>query len=83
METLQAAAEHICHLKGSQIALETLLFSIIRALPGEAIAPVKAEFDRSCEIGKTVMLNAVVSEYTLQGFEEGVQRALTTIQDRM
>ena len=74
MKDLQEATERICELKGSQIALDTLITSVLLALPDDQKRAVLARFAVHAEVARTVMLHEPISEVTLGAFEHDVKR---------
>ena len=74
MKDLQEATERICELKGSLIALDTLVTALLHALPDEVQASVLQRFAVHAEVARTVLLHAAISEHSLSAFEHDVRR---------
>lgn len=74
MKDLQQATERICELKGSLIALDVLVTTVLQALPHEERQRVLASFARHAEVARTVLLNEPISELTIASFEHDVRR---------
>ena len=74
MKNLQEATERICELKGSLIALDTLLTSVLLALPDDQKRAVLARFALHAEVARTVLLHESISEHTITAFEHDVRR---------
>jgi hypothetical protein len=83
MKDLQEATENICRLKGSVLALESFVASLIRVLPADALRPLQAEFEQEAEIGQTALLNAKVSEHVLSTYCADVQRLSARVHQRI
>lgn len=79
MKDLQEATERICDLKGSLIALETLVTAMLHELPAETRATLAQTFERHAEVARTVLLNTPTSEHTLAAFERDARRTATMI----
>lgn len=79
MKNLQEATEMICDLKGSLLALETLVTALLRELPAGLRPSLRQTFDAHTEVARTVMLHTPISEYTLGAFERDVARMSTLI----
>jgi hypothetical protein len=77
MQTLQEATEKICELKGSVLALECITAALVQALSPAQRAVFAAELGRELEACETMLLGAVVSEWTVKGFQHDAQRAST------
>lgn len=80
MKNLQEATERICELKGSLVALDTLLPAVIETLSASALARLTASFDVHAEVARTVMLNADISDVVLATFEREVARNRALLQ---
>ncbi|MFZ4550433.1 MAG: S1 family peptidase [Aquabacterium sp.] len=80
MKNLQEATERICELKGSLIALDALLPSVIDALPESALANLVTSFDAHAEIARTAMLHSEMSDVVLMTFEQEVARNRALLQ---
>ncbi len=74
MKNLQEATERICELKGSLLALDTLLTALLRELPGERRAALAQQMATLTEVARTVLLHAPISELSLAAFERDVAR---------
>lgn len=74
MKDLQEATERICELKGSLIALDALMTSVLLALPDEQRRAILARFALHAEVARTVLLHESISEHTLTAFEHDVRR---------
>ena len=79
MKNLQEATEMICDLKGSLLALETLVSALLRELPADLRPGLRQTFDAHTEVARTVMLHTPISEHTLGAFERDVARMGTLI----
>lgn len=75
MKNLQEATERICDLKGSILALDTLVTALAYALPTEVRAELLSRLETHAEVARTVLLQAEISETTLAAFERDVGRA--------
>lgn len=80
MNNLQDATEKICELKGSVLALDTLMSAILHHLPSEQRLPLGETFERHAEVARTVLLHAPISEHTIAGFERDAGRIAALIQ---
>lgn len=74
MKNLQEATERICELKGSLIALDALVPSLIEALPAGAQARLAASFEARAEAARTMLLHADISDVVLSTFERDIAR---------
>lgn len=74
MKDLQEATERICELKGSLIALDVLLTTLLNALPAPDRKGVLQRFAQHAEVARTVLLHEPISELTIQAFENDVRR---------
>lgn len=74
MKNLQEATERICELKGSLIALDALLPSLLEALPSTAHGTLVRAFEAHAEAARTVILNTPVSDHVLITFERDIAR---------
>jgi hypothetical protein len=83
MKDLNEVTEHICDLKGIVIAANILMASLLRVLPPEALSLLKAEYDKQLEGMRTELLNAKISELTIDAFERDARSASTILQDRL
>jgi hypothetical protein len=82
MKDLQEATERICELKGSLIALDVLVTTLMNSLPIEAREDVLARFVQHAEIARTVLLHEPISEHTIGSFENDVRRIATLAHGR-
>jgi hypothetical protein len=83
MKTLQDATLKICELKGNVLALESFIAALVQVLPHDALRRLQEEFSRETEVGRTVLLNASISEHTLAAYDHDAQRLTSRIQDRL
>jgi hypothetical protein len=74
MKNLQDATEKICELKGSLVAVNALLASILKVLPDNARQELLHSFMEHSEVARTVLLHAPISESTISAFERDVAR---------
>ncbi len=74
MKNLQEATERICELKGSLIALDVLLPSLLEALPSATHATLVRSFEAHAEAARTVILNMPISDHVLAAFERDIAR---------
>lgn len=74
MKDLQEATERICELKGSLIALDTLVTALLHSMPDDALRSVLERFTAHAEVARTVLLHEDISEHTLAAFEHDVGR---------
>ena len=74
MKDLQEATERICELKGSQIALESLLTAMLHAWPEAERHAAMERFALHAEVARTALLHGSVSEFTIAAFEHDVKR---------
>jgi hypothetical protein len=74
MKNLQDATEKICELKGNLVAVNALLASLLKVLPDHAREELLRVFSEHCEVARTVLLNAHISEVTISAFERDVAR---------
>ena len=79
MKNLQEATERICELKGSLLVLDTLLISLIQAMPAEVRAAARLRFEANAEVARTVLLHASISEHTIGTFDLEAARALAIV----
>ena len=80
MKNLQEATERICELKGSLVALDALVPSLVDALSASARARLLESFDAHSEAARTVLLHADVSDVVLSTFERDVARNRAVLQ---
>ncbi len=74
MNNLQEATEKICELKGSLLALDAVLTTLIAALPDAQRGPLAHDFARYTEVARAVLLHAPISEHTISAYEHEVAR---------
>ena len=74
MKNLQDATERICDLKGSLVAVNALLASILKVLPDNARQDLLRTFSEHTEVARTVLLHTQISELTISAFERDVAR---------
>lgn len=74
MKDLQEATEQICDLKGTVVALDTLLTVLLQHWPAEQRPGLSATLAAHAEVARTVLLHAPVSEVTRAAFERDVRR---------
>jgi hypothetical protein len=74
MKNLQDATEKICELKGSLVAMDALLASMLKVLPDGARQELLNAFVEHAEVARTVLLHAPISELTIAAFERDVRR---------
>lgn len=79
MNTLQDATERICELKGSLVALETLIAALLQCVPIEGRGKLLRAFEDNAEMARTVLLHSPISEHTLSSFETDVKRTSALI----
>lgn len=82
MKNLQEATERICELKGSLVALDALLPSLVEMLPPAVRARLKTAFEIHAEAARTVMLHADISDVVLSTFERDVARYKAVLTSR-
>ena len=80
MKNLQEATEKICDLKGSILALDTLLSAFTYALPLEARAELMQRLQMHAEVARTALLLAEISEHTITAFERDVHRSMKMVE---
>lgn len=80
MKNLQEATERICELKGSLIALDVLMPTLIDGLPRAAREGLAASFEAHAEAARTVLLHADISDLVLAAFERDVLRLHRALQ---
>nr|WP_242481259.1 trypsin-like peptidase domain-containing protein [Rubrivivax gelatinosus] len=71
---MQDATERICELKGSVIALEAFASAMAAGLTPAFARAAASELSRHAEAARAVLLNAPISEHTLQAFEQDTER---------
>ena len=74
MKNLQEATERICELKGSLVAMDALLASMLTLLPEGARRELLHAFVEHTEVARTVLLHAPISDITIAAFERDVLR---------
>jgi len=74
MKNLQEATERICELKGSLIALDVLVPTLIEAMPASTRATLPESFEARAEAARTILLHADISDVVLATFEQDVAR---------
>ena len=74
MKNLQEATEKICELKGSLVAMDALVCSIMSVLPDAARRDLPQAFAEHAEVARTVLLHAPISDFTIAAFERDVAR---------
>ena len=79
METLEDAIVKILELKGSQMALMTLVSAFIEVLPREAIEPLQHALQRQGEQCEVTILNASVSDI----LRDACSRDIALFQERL
>jgi hypothetical protein len=79
MKNLQEATERICDLKGSLVALDALVTSLLYVLPQEMRAELRRTFEGHAEVARTVLLHTPISEYSIAAFERDVRRTTALI----
>ena len=79
MKNLQEATERICELKGSLVAIDALVTSLLQAMPADARSNLLRTFEGHAEMARTVLLNTATSEHTLAAFERDVKRTASLI----
>lgn len=80
LKNLQEATEKICDLKGSILALDTLLSAFTYALPLEARAELMQRLQMHAEVARTALLLAEISEHTITAFERDVHRSMKMVE---
>jgi S1-C subfamily serine protease len=80
LKNLQEATERICELKGSLVALDALVPSLVDALSASARTRLLESFDAHAEAARTVLLHADVSDVVLSTFERDVARNRAVLQ---
>lgn len=75
MKNLQEATEKICELKGSLVAMDALLASLLKVLPDAARRELLQAFEELSEVARTVLLHAPISDITIAAFERDVARS--------
>ena len=83
MKNLHDATIMICDLKGSQLALETLVTALLRVLPGDRTDPLMRTFEINTEVARTALLHTLISEHTLGAFDRDVNRWAALVSSRV
>lgn len=83
MKTMEDAIEHICDLKGSVIAMTTFTQALLKVLPPDALKALAGEYDAQVEAMRVHLLNAKISEKSVNAFERDVRGVSATIQARL
>jgi len=79
MKNLQEATERICDLKGSILALDTLVTALAYALPPDVRSELLNRLETHAEVARTVLLQAEISDHTLSAFERDLGRAMNIV----
>ncbi len=74
MNHLQQATEKICELKGGLLALDAVVTTLIAALPEAQRGTLARDFAQYSEVARAVLLNAPISEHTINAYEHEVAR---------
>lgn len=74
MKNLHDATVMICDLKGSQLALETLVTALVREVPADRRASLVRDFEVNIEVARTALLHTLISEHTLGAFDRDAAR---------
>ena len=74
MNNLQEATERICDLKGSVLALDTLMTALLDGMSATERAGLAARFALNAEVARTVLLHEPISDHTIMGFERDAKR---------
>jgi hypothetical protein len=83
VKNLQEATERICELKGSLVALESLVPAVIETLCAPTRARLLESFTVHAEVARTVLLHADISDLVLATFERDVARNRALLLGRM
>jgi hypothetical protein len=83
MENLQQATEKICELKGNVLALETFITALIQVLPHDALQPLANVFGKQAEDLQTLLLNAKISEHSVDAAVHATQRLSAMLKHRL
>lgn len=83
MKDLNEATEKMCELRGSLLALDALMVSLLQVLPLAALQPLQAEFDKLAEAVQTKLLNANTSDIVVSTFEHDVLRLSTILRNSL
>jgi hypothetical protein len=60
LNNLQEATERICELKGSVLALDTLMTAILGCMPEPERAALGERFALNAEVARTVLLHEMI-----------------------
>lgn len=82
MKNLQDATERICELKGSLVALDSVVPALLRQLDEDQRRQARASVESLAEAARTVMLHADISDVVLGAFERDIGRYLGLLADR-
>jgi hypothetical protein len=74
VNNLQEATEKICELKGSLLALDAVVTTLIAAMPDAQRSELARDFARYTEVARAVLLHAPISEHTISAYEHEVTR---------
>lgn len=83
MKDLNEATEKMCELRGSLLALDAIMVSLLQVLPLDALQPLQAEFDKLAEAVQTKLLNANTSDIVVATFEHDAQRLSTILRSSL
>lgn len=79
MKDLQEATEKICDLKGSLMAVETLMNAFLRCVPPNVLPSLEAAFHEEAEIARVGLLSGLSGESLLSAFERDIQRTSASL----
>lgn len=79
MNDLQQATERICELKGSMMALDAVCSALVQQLAPPARERFRATFAAWAEIAHAAMLNAEISDHSIEAFAHDTARIGTLI----
>jgi len=82
MKNLHDATVMICDLKGSQLALETLITALLREVPADRCGSLLRTFEVNSEVARTALLHTLISEHTLGAFDRDAARWATLISSK-
>ena len=74
MKNLHDATVMICDLKGSLLALETLVTALLSEVPADRRDPLLRTFESNAEVARTALLHTLISEHTLGAFDRDTAR---------
>lgn len=83
MKNLQDATVMICDLKGSQLALETLITALLREVPEHLRSSLLRTFAVNVEVARTALLHTSISEHTLGAFDRDAARWATLVSSKL